>query len=189
MDRFPPIATSDMTAAQRAVADAIATGPRGGVRGPFIPLLHNPALAGHLQALGEHLRFNTALADTLVEIAVLVTARHWSCQYEWQAHERIARKAGLADAIITSIAADRRPAGMDDDAALVHDFCIALHRRGEPDEAAYAQATERFGRSGVLDLIAVCGYYTLLAMVLNTARMPLPDGMAPPLAALPAARG
>ncbi len=94
-----------MTDAQRAVAAEIASGPRGGVRGPFLALLHNPELARRLQEVGEYLRFQTGLPDRLVELVILVTARHYACQFEWYAHERLARKAGLPDPVIAAIAA------------------------------------------------------------------------------------
>ena len=184
MTRFAPVPPESMTPEQKAVADEIAGGPRGGVRGPFIALLHHPALARRVQALGEHLRFGTQFSDTLIEIGVLVTARHWRCQHEWFAHEKLARKAGVPDAIIDAIAQGRRPDGMDDAQALVHDFCREVLRDGEPSQGSYDAANARYGGQGVLDLVALCGYYTTLAMVLNTAHMPLPDGASPPLAAL-----
>lgn len=183
--RFPAIAPEAMTDAQRAVAATIASGPPGGVRGPFLALLHHPALAERLGALGEHLRYGTGMPDALVELAILVTARHWGCGYEWVAHERLARKAGLDPAIIAAVAAGEVPAAMSDDEATVHGFCREALEGGEPSAARYGAAVARFGRPGVLDLIALCGYYGLLAMVLNTADPPLPDGAAPPLGPLP----
>jgi len=181
MTRFPPIAEAEMTAEQRAVAEEIASGPRGGVRGPFVALLHNPKLALRVQALGEHLRFGTGLANDLVEIAVLATARHWTCQQEWVPHARFAREAGLPDAVIDAIAAGTPPPGLTGDQALVLRFSEEAHRHGEPAAETFEAARERFGRAGVLDLLALCGYYTLLAMVLNTAKPPLPGGVPPPL--------
>jgi 4-carboxymuconolactone decarboxylase len=180
-ERFPAIPPEQMSAAQLEVAAAIAGGPRGGVRGPFLALLHNPALAMRLQALGEHLRFGTGLPQSLVELLILVTARHWTCQYEFFAHARIARNEGLPEPIIAAIAEGRRPASMDADQAMVHDFALAVHRDGQPGDALYAATEARFGKPGVLDLLALAGYYTLLAMVLNTAQPSLPDGASPPL--------
>jgi 4-carboxymuconolactone decarboxylase len=180
-ERFPAIAPEAMTEAQREVVQAIAGGPRGSVRGPFLALLHNPTLAMRIQALGEHLRFGTGITQSLVELLILVTARRWSCQYEWFAHARIARSEGLPEPIIAAIAEGRRPDAMDEDQALVHDFAIAVHADGAPGDALHDRAAARFGRAGVLDLLALCGYYTTLAMVLNTAQPALPDGAAPPL--------
>lgn len=181
MERFPVLQPEQMTAAQADVATRIASGPRGGVRGPFVALLHNPALAERVQALGEYLRFQTRFPPPLLELAILVTARHWNCQYEWFAHEKLARKAGLDPAIIEAIAARRLPAAMQPDEALVHAFCTEVDLRGAPEEATFDAAQQRFGLDGVLDLLALCGYYSLLAMILNTARLPLPDDAPPPL--------
>lgn len=184
MERFPRLTDDAMTPDQRAVAAEISSGPRGGVRGPFIPLLHNPALARRVQALGEHLRFGTQLGQPLTELAVLVTARRWTCQFEWYAHEKLARKAGLDAAIIEAIGEGRTPPAMSPDEAIVHAFCLQVSERGEPDEAIFAAAQRRFGLDGVLDLLALCGYYTMLAMVLNAAKLTLPDGASPPLRVL-----
>lgn len=180
-DRFPAIPPEQMTPAQQEVAAAIAGGPRGSVRGPFLALLHNPPLAMRIQALGEHLRFGTGLPQALVELPILVTARRWNCQYEFFAHARIARNAGLAEPIIAAIAEGRRPEAMDADQAMVHDFAVATHRDGKPTDALCTAVEARFGKAGVLDLLALAGYYSMLAMVLNTADPALPDGATPPL--------
>lgn len=181
MTRFPAIAPDAMTPEQKEVAAEIAAGPRGEVRGPFVALLHNPKLAARIQALGEYLRFNTKFGRQLTELAVLVTARHWTCQYEWFAHERIARAAELKPEIIDAIAAGRRPEGMSADEAMVHDVCVQALTNGAPEDALYDAAVARFGRDGMLDLLALSGYYSLLAMVLNTARPVLPNGAPEPL--------
>jgi 4-carboxymuconolactone decarboxylase len=119
---------------------------------------------------------------------VLVTARRWTCQYEWVAHSRIARKEGTPEAIIEAIAANRRPDPMTPDQALVFDVAIAAHATGELPDALFDAAVARFGRAGVLDLLALCGYYAMLAMVLNTVRPALPDDVDPPLAPLEGTR-
>ncbi|WP_439594396.1 carboxymuconolactone decarboxylase family protein [Falsiroseomonas sp.] len=180
-ERFPAIPPERMTDAQREVAAAIAGGPRGSVRGPFLALLHHPALAMQIQGLGAHLRYGTGMPQALVELLILVTARRWSCQYEFFAHARIARSEGLPEPVIEAIAEGRRPEAMTEDQALVHDFAIAVHRDGKPTDALYAAAEARFGKPGVLDLLALAGYYTMLAMVLNTADPALPEGAVPPL--------
>ena len=185
MERFPLLAPAAMSAAQRTVHDSIASGPRGGVRGPFVALLHNPALAQPVQALGEHLRFHTHLSGALLELAILVVGRHWNCEYEWYAHEKLARKAGLDGAIIDAIAAGHRPERMATQEALIYAFCDETLRLGQPADATYDAASAAFGRDGVLDIIALCGYYTLLAMVLNTARPPVPADGGTPLRSMP----
>lgn len=180
MSRFPVLYPEQMTPAQRAVHDQIAAGPRGGVRGPFLALLHNPELALHVQALGEYLRFKTRIPAPLLEIAILVTARHWTAQYEWYAHARLAEKAGVARATIDAIARGALPPGLTADEALVHGFALQVLEHGAPDDAMFAQARERFGLDGTLDLVALIGYYSTIALVLNAAQIPVPEG-APPL--------
>ena len=173
-----------MTPAQREVAAEIAAGPRGEMRGPFLALIHNAELARGIQRLGEHLRFHNKLPMATLEIAVLVTAREWSCQYEFFMHDRIARKAGLAPAIIEAIARGKEPAGMTPDEALVYKASKQAHATGRLDDETFAAARERFGLDGTLDLLALNGYYSMMAMVLNTAGLPLPENAAPPLAKL-----
>ena len=181
MERFPRLTPEGMTDAQRAVAAEISAGPRGEVRGPFLALIHNPALARHMQALGEHLRWKNRLPPALLELAVLVTARRWSCQHEWFMHEKLARKAGLDARIIDAIAQGREPEAMPADEALVVRASRQAHATGRLDDETFAALRERFGLEAVLDLLLLNGYYSAMAMVLNTAGMPLPDNASPPL--------
>jgi 4-carboxymuconolactone decarboxylase len=169
-----------MTAEQREVAAQISAGPRGEVRGPFVALLHNPALARHLQALGEHLRWKGKLPPALTELAVLVTARRWTCQHEWFIHSELARKAGHADATIAAIRDGREPQ-LQGDEATVYAFCREAHANGQVSDRTFEKAREQFGLDGALELLALCGYYSLMAMVLNTAGLPLPGDAQPPL--------
>ena len=182
--RFPKLTPEQMTLAQQEVAAAITAGPRGEVRGPFIALLHNPELAGHVQQLGEHLRWKGKLPARLKEMAVLITARRWTCQFEWVMHEQFARKAGLAEHIIQAIGKATMPANMDKEESLVHAFCLQAHISGNVDDATFAAAKERFGLDGVLELLALNGYYSMMAMILNSSGIALPEGKQPPLAPL-----
>jgi len=182
--RFPRLTAEAMTPEQREVAAEIAAGPRGEVRGPFIALIHNPELARRLQKLGEHLRWEGKLPSSLKELAVLVTARRWSCQHEWLMHSKLAREAGLAGEIIDAISQGREPSNLTTDEAAVYAFCREAHATGRAGDAAFAAVTQRFGLDGALELLALNGYYTLMAMVLNTAGLPLPGDAAPPLKAL-----
>ena len=116
MTRFPKLTPEQMDEAQRAVAAEISAGPRGEVRGPFIALIHNPKLAQHLQGLGEHLRWGGKLPPKPVELAVLVTARRWTCQHEWFIHVELARKAGLDEQMIAAIRDGREPSKGSDEA-------------------------------------------------------------------------
>jgi len=179
--RFKPLSAEEMSEAQRKVYQEIAGGPRGGVRGPFNALLRSPELADRAQKMGEYIRFNTSLPPRLSELAILITARYWSSQYEWHAHHPFALKGGLPAQVAADLAQGRKPAGMNDDEAAVYDFCTELHEKKTVSDATYKRALERFGERGVVDLVGVSGYYTLVSMVLNVARHPLPEGVAAPL--------
>lgn len=179
MARFEILQREQMSERQREVADAIASGPRGALKGPFLALIHNPELASRAQALGEHLRYGTGLPQDLIEIAILLTARRWSCDYEWAAHSRIAREAGLRDEVIDAIAVRARPQCLAPDEALLYDFADETVWCGEPSDASFDAVVARFGNATALDLLAVCGYYSMLAFVLNAARLPLPAGATP----------
>ncbi|MFY9316758.1 MAG: carboxymuconolactone decarboxylase family protein [Burkholderiales bacterium] len=181
MSRFPSLASDAMTPAQREVAAEISAGPRGEVRGPFLALIHHPELARRVQALGEQLRWKSKLPPRLLELAVLVTARRWSCQFEWFMHEKLARKAGLDERVIEAVAHAKMPQQMGREESLVHAFCLQAHTTGHLDDATFAAAKELFGLDGVLELLALNGYYSMMAMVLNSSGIPLPGGAAPPL--------
>lgn len=187
-NRFPSIPPDQMTPEQRALAAAIQGGPRAAVPGrdnsiggPFNPWLRSPAVGDLLQQLGAQLRFRTSIPTALNEFAILITAREWSSQYEWYAHHRLALAAGLPAAIADAVAQGRRPDGMDEDQRIVWEFCTELHRTRFVSDTTFDAAKARFGERGVIDLIAVSGYYVTVAMTLNTARVGLPEGVAPPL--------
>lgn len=180
-ERLPNLPPEQLTPEQRQVADAIAGGPRGGLRGPFPALLRSPEAADRVQKLGEYLRFNSSIPAQLNELAIIITARAWTAQYEWYAHHRLALQAGLPDAIAQAVAENRRPEGMTDDQRLVYEFCTELHRDKGVSDATYNAAKARFGERGVVDLVTVSGYYVLVAMVLNVSRVPLPEGVPVPL--------
>lgn len=178
--RFPHIPPGQMSEAQRRVFDAIAGGPRGGVRGPFGALLRNPELADRVQKLGEQLRFNSSLPPRLNEFAILVNARFWESNYEWFAHRPLAIKAGLPESIVADLELNRRPGGMQPDEELVYDFCDTLHRKHFVSDALFERAVALLGERGVVDLVGVSGYYTLVSMMLNVAQIPLPAGAKSP---------
>jgi 4-carboxymuconolactone decarboxylase len=178
--RFPPIPVDKLTPTQRKVHDAIAGGPRGGVRGPFAVLLRSPEVADRVQKLGEHLRYNSSLPARLNEFAIIINARFWGSKYEWFAHRPMAEKGGLKPSLADDLAAGKRPAGMQEDEALVYDFCTTLHRDHFVDDVLFTRAKALLGEQGVVDLVAVSGYYTLVSMVLNVAEIPLPEGTPSP---------
>ena len=150
-------------------------------RGPFNTYLRSPELGDRLQKVGEYVRFNTSIPQRLNEFAILITARHWTSQYEWYAHLPLALKAGLEPKIAAELALKQRPKNMKDDEAAVYDFCTQLHRNKKVGDAAYKRAVALFGERGVMDLIGVSGYYTAVSMTLNVAEVAVPAGQKNPL--------
>jgi 4-carboxymuconolactone decarboxylase len=187
-DRMPPIPADRLTPAQRQVAAEIVAGRRGDVYGPFVPALRSPEFTRRLQALGEYLRYDHTLEPRLREMAILLTAREWSQEFEWAVHAPIARDAGLAPAIVEAIADRRPPPDMREDEALVHDFVVELLRDRGVCDATYARGVEAFGEQGVIDLVGTVGYYATLAMIMNVARTPPPAGATHRLGAPPPER-
>ena len=184
--RLKPLTEESMSEEQRKAASEFASGPRGRVNpnGPNFALLRSPDLMSRTQKVGEYLRYQSSLPARLNEFAILVTARQWSAQLEWVAHHPLAIKAGLDPAIADDLARGKRPSAMDADVAAVYQFCTELHETKGVSDAAFKTVADRFGERGVIDLIGVTGYYTMMAMVLNVAREPLQGGVEPPLAAL-----
>ena len=173
-ERMPEIPLEKMTAAQRSIADAIMSGPRGRMSGPFNAWLRSPELADRLQKVGEYVRFNTSLDKRINEMAILMAAQVWGAQYEWYAHAPLALKAGLDPAVVKAIGAGRKPDNMKDDEAVVWEFTTQLRRDHSVDDAIYAKALEKFGEQGIIDLVAVNGYYDVVSMTLNVAHVKAP---------------
>jgi 4-carboxymuconolactone decarboxylase len=173
-ERMPPLAPEKMTPAQRKAADEMTAGPRGGVKGPFVPLLRSPELMERLQKVGDYLRFGSALEARLSEFIMLIVSREWSQHFEWGVHVPLGRKAGLGDDLIAALAEGRRPPGMREDEEIVYDFCAELLRHKGVCDATYRRAVARFGEPGVVDLTAVAGYFTAVSMVMNVAHTPPP---------------
>jgi 4-carboxymuconolactone decarboxylase len=186
-DRMPPIAKEKMTEAQKKAQEEVTSGPRGaaGAQGPFVPELRSPELMNRLQKVGEYLRFHNSIGPKLTEFVILLTARQWTQQYEYNAHEPTALKAGVKQEFITAIAQGRRPAGMEADEEAAYDFCSELRQNQSVSDATYARAVSKFGEQGIIDMSGLVGYYTALAMIMNVARTPLPEGTKPPLAEFP----
>lgn len=184
-DRLPPIPPEKLTDAQKKAAAEFAAARRAEVSGPFVPLLRSPEVMNRARAMGDYLRFKSVLPPRLSEFAILITARQWTQNYEWEAHSRLALQGGLAPAIVQALAEGRRPDRMAEDEDALYNFCTELHQNKSVSDPTYARAVEKFGEQGVIDLIGLSGYYTLLAMVLNTARTPLPPGRTPALTPFP----
>ena len=181
-DRLPPIPASRMTEAQRQAADEFKVIRKGAeVSGPFIPLLRSPELMVRTSALGEYLRYRSRLEPRLSEFVILLTAREWTQQYEWNAHYGIALKAGVSVAIANAIAEDRRPPGMAADHDALYDFCRELFKTKAVGDANYQRVVALLGEHGAVDTVGIVGYYSMLAMVLNTARTPAGESPAPVL--------
>jgi 4-carboxymuconolactone decarboxylase len=177
--RFGPLPPEEMTPEQQAVADVILAGPRSmstGLRGPFEALLRSPGLADAAQRVGEHVRFHTSLPTALNEMAIIMVARRWTAQFEWHAHRAMALDAGLDPAVADAIACGERPAGLDSEAAAVHDFVASLLATGDVSDEQWDAVVSRWGKTGAIDLIGAVGYYCLVSFVLNVDRYPLPDG-------------
>jgi 4-carboxymuconolactone decarboxylase len=179
-DRLPPIPPDELTPEQRRAAEALTRGPRGALFGPFVPMLRSPELLDRAQRLGEYLRYASAIPLRLRELAILLTARHFGQAYEWHVHAPAAAQAGLPREVIAAIAARQAPPPMQSDEAAVYEFCRQLHEQHAVSDDAYAAALRLLGERGVMDLCGVCGYYGLLALVMNVARTPLPAGCAAP---------
>jgi 4-carboxymuconolactone decarboxylase len=191
--RFALTPLTEMTPEQRAVADAIMKGPRASVgspaaaagatslASPFNVWNRRPELADRLQRVGEYIRFKSSLPARLNEFAILVTAREWNAQYEWFAHHRLAMAAGLDPAVAEDLAHGRVPATMKPDERIIYDFTREMHEKRGVSDATYKRAVDAFGEQGVADLIAVSGYYVLVAMTVNVDRTPIPNGGAAPL--------
>ncbi|MEZ5856651.1 MAG: carboxymuconolactone decarboxylase family protein [Hyphomicrobiaceae bacterium] len=178
-ERMPAIAAEKMTEEQKAASATFAEGRGYAVRGPFMALLRSPEVMLRAKAMGDYLRFKSTLPPRLNEMAILVTARHWGQAYEWHAHRPLAEKGGLRPEIADAIADGRRPGDMSMDEAAVYDFATELHQNKCVSDATYARALNLFGEQGVIDLTAVNGYYSMIAMVLNVARTELPEGAKP----------
>ncbi len=179
MSRLPELTPETMTEAQARVAEEIASGPRGSVRGPFPWLLRSPGIAAHVQRLGAYIRYESALPGNLRELAILITARFWRAQYEWYAHKPLALKEGLDEAVVEALRQRRRPEFGDDAEAAVHDFCTAILETHEASDATYDAALASLGEEQLVDLISLLGYYSLLAMVMASFQIPVPGGEAP----------
>jgi 4-carboxymuconolactone decarboxylase len=180
-DRFKPLTWDEMTPEQKTMTTNLLNGPRQGLGGPFNVLLRSPEMGDLTQKLGEYARFRPSLPAKLRELAIIITARHWTAQSEWNAHRRAAAQAGLSAAAIDAIANRRRPTGMQPDEEAVYNFCSELLETKQVSDATFKAAVDRFGEKGVVDIIGVMGYYQMVSMLLNVDRYPLPAGVTPEL--------
>jgi 4-carboxymuconolactone decarboxylase len=180
-DRFKPLTYEQMTPEQKALTDHIMSGPRASMGGPFNVLLRSPEMGDLTQQLGAYIRFKSSIPRKLNEMAILMTARAWTAQYEWYAHKPLALQAGLNPAIADAIAQGKRPSSMAADEETVYNFCSELLNTRHVSDATFAATVKAFGERGVVDLIGVTGYYHLISAILNVDRYPLPEGAKPEL--------
>jgi 4-carboxymuconolactone decarboxylase len=183
--RFKPLSYDTMTPAQKTLVDDILSGPRTSLDGPFNVLLRSPEMGDLAQKFGAQMRYHSSLPPRLNEFVILITARFWTAQFEWQAHHKNALAAGLSPAIIDALAAGRRPGSMQPDEAAVYNFCTEVLSAKQASDAVFQAAVEKFGERGVVDMLGVMGYYQFVSMLLNVDRYPLPDGTKPELKPLP----
>jgi 4-carboxymuconolactone decarboxylase len=175
-ERMSKLNPENMTEAQRKAAAELASGPRGEVRGPFNVLLRSPELMSPLQKVGEYLRFRCQLDRRIAEMATLIAARHWTQVYEWNAHHPLALKAGLKPDIAQAIAEGRRPTAMAVDEEIVYDVLTEALQNKSVSDVTYARGIKQFGEQNLVDVLAIAGYYAMLALLLNVARTQLPEG-------------
>jgi len=181
---MPPIPADKLTEAQKKAAEEFAEGRGYAVRGPFVPLIRSPEVMLRAKAMSDYLRFTSVLNPRINEM-MIITAREWTQNYVWNSHQPAALKAGLRREIADAIADGRRPTGMAEDEEVAYDLATEILRMKRVSDATYDRAIAKFGEQGVIDLLGVVGYYNFLAIVLNAARTPLPDGVPEPLKRYP----
>ncbi len=180
MPRITLPAPHTMTPEQRQVHDKIVSGKRGRIQGPLRAALHNPDLAERWSALGELMRYGTTLTPRQSELAILVTGRECRAPFEWYAHRPEAERAGLPAAIIDAVFVRITPSGMSEADAAVYHFAMELNRFKSVSTRTYERALKLLGERSVVELTALVGYYTMVAMTLNAHEIPFPEGVTPP---------
>ena len=173
-ERLPTIAPDRYTDEQKRAAAEFQAARQVPVFGPFEPLMYSPQVMNHARAMGDYLRYKSAIGNTLSELVILITAREWTQDYEWYVHYPIALKAGIRPETVDAIADGRRPSGMNEDEEIVYEFATELLRNKRVSDHSFDRVEKRFGKKGVVDLTGIVGYYTFLAMQLNAAHYEAP---------------
>jgi 4-carboxymuconolactone decarboxylase len=171
-DRLPTIPPAQYSPEQKQAAAEFEAARKVPVFGPFEPLMYSPAVMSQARAMGDYLRYKSAIGNTLSELAILLTAREWTQDFEWSVHYPIALKAGIRQDIADSIAEGRRPATLSADEEIVYDYAMELLKNKQVSNLTFERAKTRFGAKGVVDMTGIVGYYTFLAMQLNAAQYP-----------------
>jgi 4-carboxymuconolactone decarboxylase len=180
--RFAQLEATALTAAQNPVAEKILKVSSGGLGGPYNTLLRSPEMADRVLHLADYLRFRSSVPRRLNEMAILIQARLWTAQYEWWAHYPIALEAGVSREVADDLRAGRRPRGMQADEAVVYDFCVELARRRSLSDDTFARAKAMLTEQQIVDLLALTGFYAMVAMLLNASEAAIPNDAPPPLA-------
>lgn len=179
--RFAPLTYAEMTPAQKTMIDHLLAGERGNLGGPFNVLLRSPEMGDLAQQFGASMRFHAALPKPALETVILVTARFWGAQFEWSAHKRAALQAGVSPQVVDAIATGKRPASMAPDVETAYNFIAELLKTRQVSDANFQAAKERFSEKGVVDIIGLSGWYSMVSMALNVDRYPVANGGKPEL--------
>ena len=179
MSRLPAFDVTALSAQQRKVYDTIMSGPRRSVDGPFRAWLLSPDFAERAQSLGLICRFGSSLTPRLSELAILIVAAHWRSEFEWAGHSQLALAAGLSEAAIDALRRKVEPKFKEADEAAVYRFARELLENQTVSATVFESASEHFGLEGIVELIGILGYYTLIAMTLAAFEIPAPPGTAP----------
>lgn len=178
--RFPQLEVDGLVGDQRALADNILKVSSLGIQGPYNPLLRSPVMGQRMLDLLDYLRWNSAVPTRLTELAIMIQARHWRSQVEWFAHYPISLRAGLSAELLADLKANKRPAAMQEDEAIVYDFCMELTTKHAVSDETHAKAKAILGDQGVVDLTVISGTYVTIAMLLAVAEAKVPAGKEPP---------
>jgi 4-carboxymuconolactone decarboxylase len=179
MTRIPDLKPEEMSARQKQLAADIGSARGGVVRGPFAIWLRNAELADKANQLGNLLREGTSVPRRLSELAILVTARHWTAQYEWFAHENQAIEQGVAKETVEAIRARKTPFLPKADERIVYALCTELYEKKKVSDETYAEAVKIFGQQTVIELMTIASFYAMIAMFLVTFEAPVPGGKLP----------
>ncbi|HEY6622127.1 MAG TPA: carboxymuconolactone decarboxylase family protein [Steroidobacteraceae bacterium] len=171
-ERLPTIPPAQYSPEQKQAAAEFEAARKVPVFGPFEPLMYSPAVMSQARAMGDYLRYKSAIGNTLSELAILLTAREWSQDYEWSVHYPIALKSGIRPEVADAIAEGRLPNALSADEAIVYGYAMEILKNKQVSNATFERAKARFGAKGVVDMTGIVGYYTFLAMQLNAARYP-----------------
>ena len=175
-DRLPIIPSAQYSPEQGQAAIDFEIARKGPIFGPFEPLMHSPQVMTLSRSMGDYLRYKSAIGNTMSELVILITAREWTQDFEWWYHYPLALKAGISKEIADSIADGRRPTGMNDDEDMIYNYTTELAKNKRVSDLTFERVKTRFGTKGVVDLTGIAGYYTFLAMQLNSAQYKIPSG-------------